>query len=878
MSARIYNRSGNLIVTKTQKNQAKIYDLKTFDQIDNGMRILECNQSISSMTINEKDCLVAILVENNQSILLYDITLNRMIEHQNQIECFPFDLLFFIHLKAIWFGKLSTNKHHLEFHIQPINDYTRSFFEISLEFSPIEIVSFFINEDLLLSLFKCSKQSYRLVRYLILDSREIKQKKYFDIDHNGSIYDVRSNWNNTLLIYWTDTNLITLIDQNDQRIAFDLSTESPIRSIDFDRSNHSTFLVATERSHHLCFYSKDHSECYRHDFWSIDNYESNKRLQMIAFQIPLIFELNLDNGEILMKQKENLNSYLKNQAEIVGIFAANSLQYRKFLFDSTIDQPYVWRLMAKRSLLEENLADAFTCTAKMGDAGLVRALKQEMAYRDPKIVAFILMIHLDLAEKSEKMLEEIDASELSRLYSLQGEWKKAFNCSDKIDLKNLFYKYAKQLEMDNEIDESIHYYERSGNVSEVLRMLFENDNLIGLKNYCLRRKSKENYESSSTDSDDDLDRNLISWWGQYCESQGDAETAVEMYESAGDYYNLVRILCHLGQLEQAMRSIEEKTSSMKNDQTSNEHSSLISAILFLGKHLESIDSIKSIEYYLRCSAIRHALQICITHEHYDRLVEIAVRYSTPAEARNLIRTYFPKEEDFRTKTVDKIEVAKLYYKANLTKTSILFAFKHRLWPFLREILSEELDNEQREYLIESAEIDLVINYLEEDINIIDIVVDLILLSDQKSFDLITEIIHRFGIDLGEEIMLKLENYIEKHQNNSLTKTIAEICLEKGNYQLAAKLFNKIDRRVDAIKALILNGQIEKIIQFANVARDKVVWKLAANFLQTIQYSDQDLIVKFYKKAGALDELARYRENLSSNNNNNNNSNHPQPDS
>src|SRR5699024_5070121 len=119
-------------------------------------------------------------------------------------------------------------------------------------------------------------------------------------------------------------------------------------------------------------------------------------------------------------------------------------------------------------------------------------------------------------------------------------------------------------------------------------------------------------------------------------------------------------------------------------------------------------------------------------------------------------------------------------------------------------------------------------------------------------------IQEYGINVDDQLMDKLERYMTNQKNSSLVDTFAELCLEKGNYQLAAKLYNKIGRRVDSLKALIRAGNPEKVVQFANVARDKTIFKMAANFLQTVNFEDTSLIIKFYTKAEAFQELDRFK--------------------
>lgn len=52
-------------------------------------------------------------------------------------------------------------------------------------------------------------------------------------------------------------------------------------------------------------------------------------------------------------------------------------------------------------------------------------------------------------------------------------------------------------------------------------------------------------------------RGIRKWWAEYLESMGEWEQAMQCYETAQDYYSLVRILCFNGQLDRASEIVEE---------------------------------------------------------------------------------------------------------------------------------------------------------------------------------------------------------------------------------------------------------------------------------------------------------------------------------
>ena len=51
-------------------------------------------------------------------------------------------------------------------------------------------------------------------------------------------------------------------------------------------------------------------------------------------------------------------------------------------------------------------------------------------------------------------------------------------------------------------------------------------------------------------------RGVRKWWAEYLESMGELEQAMQFYETANDYYSLVRILCFSGQIARAIEIAE----------------------------------------------------------------------------------------------------------------------------------------------------------------------------------------------------------------------------------------------------------------------------------------------------------------------------------
>ncbi|RKP20923.1 hypothetical protein ROZALSC1DRAFT_20970 [Rozella allomycis CSF55] len=93
--------------------------------------------------------------------------------------------------------------------------------------------------------------------------------------------------------------------------------------------------------------------------------------------------------------------------------------------------------------------------------------------------------------------------------------------------------------------------------------------------------------------------------------------------------------------------------------------------------------------------------------------------------------------------------------------------------------------------------------------------------------------------------------------------LANLCIEQENYEAACKAFLQANDYVNAAKSLIKTGNLDKIIKFANVAgaKDKQVYMLTANYLQTLDWrSNESLpraIISILTKAKSFTSLNNF---------------------
>lgn len=134
-----------------------------------------------------------------------------------------------------------------------------------------------------------------------------------------------------------------------------------------------------------------------------------------------------------------------------------------------------------------------------------------------------------------------------------------------------------------------------------------------------------------------------------------------------------------------------------------------------------------------------------------------------------------------------------------------------------------------------------------------------------------------------EIHVKFTHFEDDMPNvqerKQVLETVAELCLQQGAYSAAAKKFTQAGDKLSvcwynlynaqfpfqAMRALLKSGDIQKIRFFANTARNKEIYILAANFLQTTDWQDNQQTMKdietFYTKSQSFEHLGNFYKSV-----------------
>ncbi|XP_010134604.1 PREDICTED: intraflagellar transport protein 140 homolog [Buceros rhinoceros silvestris] len=483
----------------------------------------------------------------------------------------------------------------------------------------------------------------------------------------------------------------------------------------------------------------------------------------------------------------------------------------------------VWENMARMCVKTQRLDIARICLGKMGHARGAWALRQ--ADREPEQEARVAMlaIQLDMLEDAERLYKACKRYDLlNKLYQASNQWQKAIETAeahDRIHLSTTYYNYAKHLEAVGEQSPALAHYEKSDTHRfEVPRMLSEN--LQALENYVHKMK----------------DKSLWKWWAQYLESQSDMEAALKYYALAQDYFSLVRVHCFQGNIQKAAEIANE---------TGN-----WAASYHLARQYESQHDVKqAVHFYTRAHAFNSAIRLCKENNLDDQLMNVAL-LSSPEDMIEAACYYEEKGEQ-----MDRAIM--LYHKAGHFSKALELAFTTQQFRAL-QLIAEDLDEKSDPallarcsgFFIDHAQYEKAME---------------LLLKARKYHDAVQLCVQQ-NLTITEEMAEKMtvskdSKFLSEESQQELLEQIADCCMRQGSYHMAAKKYTQAGNKLKAMKALLRSGDTDKIVFFARVSRQREIYIMAANYLQSLDWrKDPEImkhIISFYTKASALDQLASF---------------------
>uniref|UniRef100_A0AAA9RV10 Intraflagellar transport 140 n=1 Tax=Bos taurus TaxID=9913 RepID=A0AAA9RV10_BOVIN len=332
------------------------------------------------------------------------------------------------------------------------------------------------------------------------------------------------------------------------------------------------------------------------------------------------------------------------------------------------------------------------------------------------------------------------------------------------------------------------------------------------------------------------DKTLWRWWAQYLESQAKMDAALHYYELAQDYFSLVRIHCFQGNIQRAAEIASE---------TGN-----WAASYHLARQYESQNEVRqAVHFYTRAQAFNNAIRLCKEHGLDDQLMNLAL-LSSPEDMLEAARYYEERGEQ-----MDRAVM--LYHKAGHFSKALELAFATQQFAAL-QLVAEDLDEKSDPVLLARCS-DFFLEHGQ-----CEKAVELLLAA--KKYQEALQLCLEQNLTITEEMAEKMTvpkdcKELSEEARRVLLEQIASCCMRQGSYHLATKKYTQAGDRLKAMRALLKSGDTEKIVFFAGVSRQKEIYVMAANYLQSLDWrKDPEVmksIISFYTKGRALDLLAGF---------------------
>ncbi|KAL1494371.1 hypothetical protein ABEB36_009980 [Hypothenemus hampei] len=482
----------------------------------------------------------------------------------------------------------------------------------------------------------------------------------------------------------------------------------------------------------------------------------------------------------------------------------------------------VWASLARMCVKTRRLDVAIVCLGHMGNAKAARALR--LAINDDSLPQeaklAVLAIHLGLLEEAELLYIQCGRYDLlNKLLRCRNKHEEAVSLAekkDRINLKNTEYDFAKKLERNGDFKEAAIRYEKAGtHAYEIPRMLSDHPQQLQL--YMTKTRDKE----------------MQKWWGQYIESQGDMNAALKIYANAGDIYSQVRVLCFLGEEAKAIELAKA--------------SSDMAAFYHMARYFESTGQMEeAVKFYTKATAYSNAVRLAKEIHLTTELWNLGLTVSNREKIE--IAKYFEEQNSLE-------KAVALYHKGGMLHKALDLAFKTQQFDVLQEIATQldadsdpALIDKCAQYFISKEQYDKAVD----------------LLAIAKKYTEAIKACMDHNVRLTEDLTEKLtpeKGMVNEELRMNVLETLAENLMLQGDYHLATKKFTQSGDKVKAMKALLKSGDTDKIIFFASVSREKEIYVMAANYLQTLDWQNQPEILRniitFYTKGKAQDLLANF---------------------
>lgn len=197
----------------------------------------------------------------------------------------------------------------------------------------------------------------------------------------------------------------------------------------------------------------------------------------------------------------------------------------------------------------------------------------------------------------------------------------------------------------------------------------------------------------------------------------------------------------------------------------------------------------------------------------------------------------------------------MYHRSGFIHKAIAIAFSSQQ-PDILQVIASELDaNSDPELVARCAEFFQSINLNQKAV---------LLLANARQFEKALEVCFKNSVPITEtlaEMLTPHKDELDEETRHQILIKIGDLLQEQGDYHSATKKFTQAGDKIKAMKSLLKSGDTEKIVFFAGMSRQKEIYIMAGNYLQSLDWQNDPKILKniitFYTKGQAYDLLANF---------------------
>lgn len=275
-----------------------------------------------------------------------------------------------------------------------------------------------------------------------------------------------------------------------------------------------------------------------------------------------------------------------------------------------------------------------------------------------------------------------------------------------------------------------------------------------------------------------------------------------------------------------------------------------SACYHLARHYENTGKIQeAIQFYTRAQTYSNAVRICKENNLPNELWTVANLARSRDKA--IAAAFFEEVEDYK-------RAVELYHRSGMIHKAVEMAFASEQ-PETLQVIAAELDAQSDPELVQRcAEFFANSHQPQKAAN---------LLANAKEYEKSLTICRENKIPITDhlaDLLTPAKDEIDEAIRVRVLTELGDILQEQGDYHTATKKFTQAGDKGRAMRSLLKSGDTDKIVFFAGMSRQKDVYIMAANYLQSLNWQSDGKILKniiqFYSKAHAFDLLANFYAN------------------